>query len=558
MFVQLVADGTAAFTDAGGSTYSKGTFLTAFHANATESDFSNDGGYTTVESTLQSAYNGGNTITTAGSNPVAITLAADAAGFSVEGNSGGDGNVSIGGTTAVSQFVVNASGAASSITATGQTLSLATTGSNELDITSGGALDLNGGAVTIDGSGGVTIGGSGGVSGFQSTEQNLLFSTVTSGELGLTAAGLMDINAGANLDIDVTGTFDMEATGTFSIDGTGASNVSATSGNLTLSTVTSGDVDILSVADVDIDGVNIQADATAALSLQGATDSDLTLAANTASTQTLTIAASNAEASNVANIDIDADGAITADAVGALSLQGGASSDLTATAGELTLTASNAAGGVSIFAGTGGVDIDITAAGDGSGDGALTVNAGAASTIDVASANLTFTTTTSGDIQAQSAGNIKLAAEGASASAQLYSTQPQLVRQFQSNDANLAAGDCVVFVNFGGSVRVSRAFADVVATAQFVGVSLDTAAVGADADIVLSGIVNITSDDTFNAANHIGKSVYLSAATNSEGQITATPPSGTADVIFQVGICVGGSGSNWSVLLQPQFIMEIG
>ena len=80
-------------------------------------------------SSLQEAYNEGNTILTAGVLPVAVTLAADAAGFSIQGNSGGAGDVTIGGTTAVNSFVVNASGAASSITATGSNRSVcATTG----------------------------------------------------------------------------------------------------------------------------------------------------------------------------------------------------------------------------------------------------------------------------------------------------------------------------------------------------------------------------------------------------------------------------------------------
>ena len=88
LFVQLVADGSAAFTDSGGNTFAKGTFLTAFHSSASESDFTADGGYSTVESTLQSAYNGGNVIaTTSGSDvPITFTLQRDGSGLSVEGS----------------------------------------------------------------------------------------------------------------------------------------------------------------------------------------------------------------------------------------------------------------------------------------------------------------------------------------------------------------------------------------------------------------------------------------------------------------------------------------
>lgn len=109
-----------------------------------DTDFQNVD-YTSVgaATTLQEAYNAGSSILTAGSNPVALTLAADAAGFSVQGNTGGDGNVSIGGTTAVSQFVVNASGAASSITSTSQNFTLATATSGAIAINSAGTLVMD-------------------------------------------------------------------------------------------------------------------------------------------------------------------------------------------------------------------------------------------------------------------------------------------------------------------------------------------------------------------------------------------------------------------------------
>ena len=139
-------------------------------------------------SSLQEAYDIGATILTDASGPITFNLAADAQGFSVQGASAGDGIVSIGGTNAVHSFAMNASGAASSLTATGQPLSLLTTGANELDITSGGALDLNGAAVTVDGSGGVSIGGAGAASDFtvgwteywnHSTVSNWTASTIT-------------------------------------------------------------------------------------------------------------------------------------------------------------------------------------------------------------------------------------------------------------------------------------------------------------------------------------------------------------------------------------------
>ena len=592
IFVQLVADGSANFTDGAGATYSKGTFLTAFHANATETSFSADGGYTTVESTLQSAYNGGATITTTSGKPVTLTLGADNAGLSVQGSSAGVGIVSLGGGTAVDSFVVAAQGAASSITSTGQNLSLVTATSGTLAVTSAGALDIDGVAGTLDLTGGLTAALSGGASSITSTSQNLSIATATSGELDLTAAGLLDVNAGANLDIDVTGTYDMlasstfsidgtgasnvtatsgdltvstatsgdlvltsvatldinsvactlDATGgltaalsggassitstaqnltigtatsgelkldavallnidaganldvdvtgsvdilastTFSIDGTGASNVTATSGNLTLSTATSGDVDISAVGDVDMDGVNIQADATAALSLQGATSSDLTMAANVASTQTLTIAASNAEGANVANLDVDADGSIAIDSVGDTTIGAAANSNLTVSAGT--------------------------------------------------------TTAHTGQVQ-------------------IISAFPQLVKRVKADSAGLAAGD-VIFFNHDGTdgLVADKADADAIATGRFGGVALETKGAGAETLIALSGVVKVvTCTDTISLASDRGNPVYISTTA---GKVSKTAPTGAGDVVYQVGICVGGTGTSWEVFIQPQFIMEIG
>ena len=112
-------------------------------AGNVDTDFQN-ADYKSVgsDTPLQDAYIAGNTITTAGTNPVSITMSSDNAGFSVQGNSAGDGNVSIGGTNAVSEFIVNASGAASSITSTGQNLTVATATSGTLTLTSAGVANL--------------------------------------------------------------------------------------------------------------------------------------------------------------------------------------------------------------------------------------------------------------------------------------------------------------------------------------------------------------------------------------------------------------------------------
>ena len=199
-------------------------------------------------SSLQEAYDEGATITTDASGDITFVLSADDQGFSVNGSSAGNGDVEIGATTAVNSFVVNASGAASSITATGQILSLATTGANELDITSGGALDLNGAAVTIDGSAGVDI-------------------TAANGQV-------LSVNGG-----DGTAKFLISAAGQVDVTGESAQtvNIGSTAAALNLTTTTSGNVEVGSAASVIIDSaaaaesVALQVASASFLSLNGST-----------------------------------------------------------------------------------------------------------------------------------------------------------------------------------------------------------------------------------------------------------------------------------------------
>lgn len=470
-------------TESGGTVSIFKVNISVLQANSTSGTFETQQGdqdtdfssFSSLGGSLQVAYDLGAGITTDASGPIAFTLSADNQGFSVNGASTGDGDVNIGGTEPVNSIVMAAQGASASS--------------------------------------------------FTSTGQNLTLQTVSSGTLGLAAAGLFDMNAAANMDIDVTGTFDMLSTGAFSIDGTGASNISAASGTLTVSTSTSGDIDISSVGDVDIDGVNIQADATAALSLQSAVSSDITMATDQSSTQTLTIAASNADGSNVANIDIDADGAITADAVGALSLQGGASSDLTATAGELTLSASNAAGGVSIFGGTGGVDIDITNAGDGSGDGALTINAAAASTIDTSVGELTLSAS-------QAGGGVSIFAGTGGVDIDITS-------------AGDGSGNGALTVNAAAASSISVAGADLQLSTTTSGELGLTAAglmdidAGANLDIDVTGTYNMLSSGTFTVAG-----TGASSLTATSGNLSlATATSGDVNITSVGDVDVGAGGA---------------
>ena len=592
LFVQLVADGTTAFTDSGGSAYSKGTFLTAYHTAATESAFSADGGYTTVESTLQSAYNGGATITTTSGTPIAVTLAADNAGLSVQGSSGGLGIVSLGGTTAVDSFVVGASGAASSITSTGQNFTLSTASSGTVAITSAALLDLNAVACTLDATGGFTGAFSGGASSITSTSQNLSIATATSGELDLTAAGLFDINAGANLDIDVTGTFDVLASSTFSIDGTGASNLTATSGNLTVSTATSGDLVLTSVATLDMNAVAATLDATGGFTaaLSGAASSitstaqDLTLATATSGELKLdAVALLNIDAG--ANLDIDVTGTVDILASSTFSIDGTGASNVSVASGNLTLSTSTS-GDVNVSS-VADVDIDgvniqadasaaLSLQGATSSDLTLAANTGSTQTLTIAASNSNGGNVSNLDIDADgaitmdsvaatsitAAGNSNATLQTGTAStatgqAKIVSSFPQFVKIIKANATGVTAGD-VVFLGHDGvdGLVIGPADADSIGTARAAGIALETKGASADCQVAISGVVKVvTSTTAFSGGTHRGAPVYVS---DTAGKVQPAAPTGTGDVVYQVGICTGGSGTSWEVLLQPQFIMEIG
>ena len=511
IFIQLVADGTTAFTDAAGSAYNKGTFLTAYHANATETSFSNDGGYTTVESTLQSAYNGGNTITTAGSNPVAITLAADAAGFSLQGSSAGDGNVSIGGTTAVNAFVVGASGAASSITSTGQSLTLQTATSGALAVTSAATLAVTGAGQSDfgDDTGVLRFDGSGNLSDNALVSMNIS----TSGLIAFTSGGGTACTIGDGTGaIQLDGSGDLLESGLVNTNLTGSGTMTLTGGGLSKF----GD----DTATWDFDGAG-------AVSETGMTTFSLTPSST---------------------VDIDCGGGVTIDPTGAFLVgDDGTCTGVSAIATGGNIQLETATSGAISFVSVAGLsstgttyDIDVTSN--------LTIDA---STVSIGGDNDT------GDITVKSqTGDIIIAAETSSKAIIIDSAFPQLVKPFVSGEA-ITAGQAVYGTNAGGSLKVSKTDADAMGTSQFIGIAVSTAG-GADAaiDILFAGVANaVTSADTFNAANHLGKPVYLSTTV---GLITATPPTGSGDVVYQVGLCVGGTGTTWQVMIQPSFVMEIG
>lgn len=118
---------------------------------------------------LQSAYDGGNTITTSGNTPIAFTLTSG--DFTVDGPD----IVDFGGTTPIGAFNVDTTG-----------------------------------AVTVDGAG-VSIDGTA-ASNFSVTGANLTLSTITSGNISIASAGTWSAT-GTTMDVDATGILSLNSSG---------------------------------------------------------------------------------------------------------------------------------------------------------------------------------------------------------------------------------------------------------------------------------------------------------------------------------------------------------
>ena len=398
--VGIFADGTSAFKDGGGGNYAKGTFITAYKANATDSDFSSNGAYSVPTASLQDAYVSGNTITTSGgdgdlvvagteklqvtaTNGVEVSnlfdlngsLDADVTTFEVDAS----GAISLDSTSTASNFTLTANDAGTA------TLTIAATNSGAgvavIDVDADGALNLTGGAASKVNT----------TAGDLTLDAEAASLVLDGGEAAVDAVRIVASNASGGIDVDAgTGGITVDTTGAVSISAAATSDFTV-AGDLILESTGSGITDVKSAVEVQVSTVlfdvnasgAVEVDAAGAISLDStSTASNFTLTANDAGTATLTISATNSGA-GVANLDVDADGAVEIDAVGAVSLGAGAASDFTVSTGDLSLTAtassvnvtggeavadairvnaSNAAGGIDIDAGTGGITIDTTGA----------------------------------------------------------------------------------------------------------------------------------------------------------------------------------------------------
>ena len=578
LFVQLVADGVN-FPDASGSAFAVGTFLTAYYAGAVESNFTQNGGYSTVESTLQSAYNGGNSITTASTTDIAFTLT------SGDFTASGAGSVSLT-PTGASSFT---SGGA--LTLTGGAASTWSTGSGALTITSAAACtwSTTAGALTLDGAAGVNIEGN-------------------AGEIDITTSGLIDVNGSGGLDMDLSGA---------------ASAITSTGQNLTIETATSGDINITSAADVDMDAANVQVDATASILMNAASASNFTvtgagLVLSTATSGTVQIASAGLIDMNAAaSMDIDVTGTYDMLSTGAFSIDGTGASNVSAASGNLTLSTTtsgsviaNSAGDVDIVAAA-TLDIDCVAAELDATGGLTAALSGAASSITSTSQNLSIATATSGELDLTSAGLLDINA-GANLDIDVTGTYAMLATGTFSIDgtgnSNLTAdsGDLNVSTTTSGNVILDATgdillgrgnTSDIVIDGRNGAVVVGTSALSivagvsqydaiyisasgydqADASsastafaVGLAGeagaatngkvvtVPQATAANFSSAPSAVGQRVYLSTTA---GEVTTTAPSASGNVVYQMGFVLSTTplaGSTYPILLQPMFIAEIG
>lgn len=440
--------------------------------------------------------------------------------------------------------------------------------------------------VQMTGANGFSIDG-GAASNVSATAGNLTLSTITSGTLILASAGDVDMDA-ANVLVDATAgiSLDAAAASNFSVTGAGIDlTLSSASGR---AVVDGGEAAADAVritasnaaGGIDIDGgtAGIAVDTTGPLSLDSTgTASNLTLASNDAATTTLTIAASNAGA-GVANLDIDADGSIDLLAGGVFSLDGTGASNVTTTSGALTLStatsgdvnvtaassvvvtgaeavadavrlnASNAAGGIDIDAGTGGIAVDTTGAlsldstatssnltltandagtatltiaasnggagvanldvdADGTIDllagGAFSLDGTGASNVTATSGNLTLSTVTSGSLLLTSAGDATFTVPDPSATAFALTDGTSTYINVDST-AGFEAIDLGQHVNLldGAGIEITTSASlvagDLVSIAQPSG---QLALADADTGTLINGIVVGVSRGTFTATN---------------------------------------------------------
>ena len=503
--------------------------------------------------------------------------------------------------------------AASDFTVAGN-LTLETTGAGITDLKSAAEVQVSTLLFDVNATGAVQIDAAS-ASNFTVDGAALTLSTTTSGNLVLSAAGNLDADA-----VDML----LDATGAISLDAVSSSNFTVGTGDLTLKATSASVVveggeaasdavwikasDVAGGLDLDAGTGGITLDTTGALSLDSTgTASNLTLTANSGGNATLTIAASNTGA-GVANLDIDADGAITVDgasfsvdatSASNLSVTGGNLTVSTVTSGVLAVTAAgnldmDAGGTVTLDSSGGSISIGSNAdayginigtgaaartitVGNTSGATALDVNLGtggmtvdtesggaisldakgAASNFSVDGGNLTLSTLTSGNLVLASVANVDMDGVAITVDA---TAGISLDAATASNFTVTGAGESLTLAAAGGGAQQlvlnsAGTGSDALrVNASAGGLDIDAAAGGITVDT--TGVLSLDAGDTTNltmAANDASAKFLTIEANNSNG-------GGTAQVLVKAKdiIQLGDANTYASAFIQANHFLVFG
>lgn len=497
--------------------------LRASNAGALQSATgSTDGSFASYDSvgadtTLQEAYDAGASITTDASGAITFTLSADNQGLSVQGSSGGNGSVSIGGTTAVNSFVVGASGAASSITSTGQNLTLQTATSGQVVLRSAGVM-------TVDSDDSMTIQ-------MDANDGSAKALTIQSNNAG-GGEGNIALDADDNVNSQIAGTT------IWGIDSDGA----VLYGGKTLAITDSGNSAqyiLMNGADGSIafDQANGTANVVSKTAAAAADDLEIKVLGNFDASLILESQGSGADAlklhttTNAGGIDIDSVGTFTCEADDIMTIKMDASS------------ASNK-------------NVSLISNNTGSGEGNIVFDADDNVNVTIGGTGRATITSAGLALQTGSRVNVILDEDDMSSNdATGLATQQSIKAYVDNQDAEkqsitqlvdgsggaISAGD-VVAIN--GSGQAIQADADAESTCRVIGICVSTG--GGNINIqqvgnISSGLSGLTAGDRL-------------FASTTAGGLTSTAPSGTGDVVFQVGYATSTS----AMVLAPMFIMEIG
>lgn len=329
-----------------------------------------------------------------------------------------------------------------------------------------------------------------------------------SSQVAADAIRLLASDAAGGIDIDAgTGGITIDSTGAISVEGAAASDLSVSGAGI--------DLTLASAAGrVVINAEEAAANAITLLSAAGGLDANVALQMNLDSSQAAADAVRIIASDAAGGIDVDAGTAgIAIDSTGAVSIQGAAASDFSVSGAGIDLTLASAAGrvvvngeeaaadAVRILSAAGGLDVDVAlqmnldssqAAGT-----AVRINASdAAGGIDIDAGTGGITIDSTGAVSIQGAAGSDFSVSGAGVDFSIVSAAGRVVL-----DGGEAAADAIDITasNAAGGVAIDSGTAGVAISATGGPVSL-TAGVGSNGTVTLTstgtGDIILDSDDT--------------------------------------------------------------